>query len=402
MKNHEFEVKYELRYNPKSPNNHRENNLSTFFDRNIIKIQDETVHRDWEGDDGIGIYKLQVDPKLLHGDFSDEVRQMLKRLKTQSDPSDTLGKDRPAPLQAIPPFYVKITPLNDEKYRSGEVAQKLAEFEAEYAKMMKGKRNKSLIKQYAEEDTRKWCQEKGIDYIIKYTYFNTAFSPRFANVLHQLFISTMAYSRAGISWPDETDREGLTLHFDAKNMTATLTGVSVYDPDDPYCRYIRTSTRVLHKRTESQDDSGESVYNYYDEWHIGEWMPYDESKFLEKIGYAPEDRDGIYMLFDSEKKLFYIGESNHVFTRMKQHRDSKEGIRNFDYYRYSLIDPFYENDIFLIENAAIHDCAMLLKMPNNNKYNGLALADVLPMELPIQQITMDNRASKQTKRAKRK
>ena len=78
------------------------------------------------------------------------------------------------------------------------------------------------------------------------------------------------------------------------------------------------------------------------------------------------------------------------------------GFEEIYYYRYNLIDPFFEDDIFLIENAAIHDCAMIFNMVANKDYGEKSLLVHLQEGKDIKDIRMVNSVKKQTKRPNNK
>lgn len=132
-------------------------------------------------------------------------------------------------------------------------------------------------------------------------------------------------------------------------------------------RQFLTSDEMEMKR-------GDKPINFYDNKSISGWIRFDENDMKDRLNDSQQNTYGIYMLFDSQKKHLYIGKAQKIYTRMLQHREKLDDpIPQFDYYRYSLIDKSYCKETFLIENAGIHDLAMLFSMPNGNTYKTKAL-----------------------------
>mgnify|MGYP000850523825 FL=1 len=234
----------------------------------------------------------------------------------------------------------------------------------------------------------------------QYNYYITIFSKGLSGLLQQLFVSTLAYEQGGVQWPDNIDREGFIIEFNSVEKTAILKNITIYNPDNPYNKYIRKSMRIVRKQDVIEDENKDAI-DFYLEDKITPWCEYDKEEFKSKLK-SDDNTTGVYMLYDSKKGFFYVGKSENVFTRMQQHKDSQELIKDFDFYRYSLIDPYYYDDIHMIENAAIHDCAMILNMFANKDYCEKSLAVKLPDGRNIKDIYIVNSVKKQTKLPNRK
>ena len=93
-----------------------------------------------------------------------------------------------------------------------------------------------------------------------------------------------------------------------------------------------------------------------------------EKKYLEKESEIAS-RAGVYMLYDKNENIFYVGKAIQLKERIIQHaKNTDDPIKNFTHYRYSAISPEYFEFLYLIENSAIHDIAWLLDMPKATKY----------------------------------
>lgn len=375
-----FDVCYELKYDPKSKKK-EENNIANFYSHHRMKIYNASVYADWEGTEGRRTYKFNIDDKLVEKYESDEeIYRYLKRLKDNKNI-----------------YSIQIQPNDSYRFRNDEMGQYYAEKFKEYKK--NGLSN--LSASCAKNDTEKEYlspegKSKHGNIIPIYTYYITIFSKGLSGLLQQLFISTLAYENANLAWPDGVERESFKFSFDPITNTATLVDLNIYNPENPYNKYIRKSMRIVRKQTVKETDEKDAI-DYYLEDKITPWYKYDEKVFKDGMK-SDENAEGIYMLYDSKNNYFYVGKAEKVFKRMQEHRDSEEWIKDFDYYRYSLIDPYYLDDIFLVENAAIHDCAMILNMFSNKDYNEKSLSAILPVNVTIQDIYMVNSVKKQTKR----
>lgn len=208
------------------------------------------------------------------------------------------------------------------------------------------------------------------------------------------------FEQVGIEWPAQIKQEGFSIEYDTNTKIETLQKIEIYNPDNPYNSYIRKSMRVVRKQFNASEEEKEAI-DYYLENKIEPWHRYDEDEFKDRLK-SEDNVAGIYMLYDSKDGYFYVGKAEQVYKRMQEHRDSQELINKFDYYRYSLIDPYYYDDIFMIENAAIHDCAMILNMGINKDYREKSLSGILSEGKNIKDITIVNSVKKQTKRPSKK
>lgn len=388
-----FVVDFHLKYS----------NLSTFYKYRIMKIPKTNdakmpIYEDWCGNDGLGDYKLLVDNSLLarcQKEYSPQICQLLQRLKE----CEGIYSLTIRPNQDMR-FLVE-NPAAGNKCAKTEYERRLLEMERQYPRWPEANRLEDVGQEI--RDRIKTGELKA-----KWKYFNTVFSPGLAGVLAQLFLSTRAYAAANMEWPmkdpnGKVQTESCQFTFDWVNKTATLTGLVVYEPKDPYYIFARENMRPRNPFRNSGGDEG--VLNYYLEEEVTGWEAYDPATFQGNIGSA-KDVTGVYMLYNSVKGTFYVGKADHVYKRMQEHRDNaRDTIRDFDYFRYSLIDPYYEEDIFLLENAAIHDCAMLFTMPHGKAYKEKALATLLRQKKTapqLDQVCMVNKVERQTRKRNKK
>ena len=186
----------------------------------------------------------------------------------------------------------------------------------------------------------------------------------------RLFICTIVYNDTNKEMP-EHQHETLDFIFDTAQHTVTLTSVHVFEPDDPFYSYVRNAVRTLSvdavMQPEQQYDKVKDFY-YWDGisgWKKREELIDDQLKPTEASA-ALDSKTGIYMLYNATKNEFYVGKARDLRARIIQHAQNIGGndpIPDFTHYRYSLINMEYYEFLYLIENAAIHDCAMILNMP---------------------------------------
>lgn len=374
-------IKYELKYNPKSKKK-SDNNVENFYSHYRMKIYDEKAVKSlseekWAENEDKKTYKFDVDENLLKK--YENQPEIYRYLKKMSDNKSI--------------YSVVIQPNRSFRFRN-DAAGRLYKTKLEEYKKTCDNQLSALL---ANDDAKKYAQEN--DIVPSYTYYITIFSKGLSGLLQQLFISTLAYEECGMDWPDGQEKEHFVIEFDTQNKTAKLVSICIYNPDDPYNKYIRKSLRIVRKFNETKA-SKDDLINYYIDDKITAWCRFDEEEF-ESYLKSDDNRAGIYMLYDSQNGYFYVGKAEYVFKRMKEHKKSEELIKDFDYYRYSLIDPYYYDDIFFIENAAIHDCAMILNMIANKDYEDKSLSVSLPDGKDIKEIHMVNSVKKQTKRPKK-
>ena len=113
-----------------------------------------------------------------------------------------------------------------------------------------------------------------------------------------------------------------------------------------------------------------------------------------------EGKAGIYMLYDINSNKFYVGKAKNLRERIIQHAKNIVGndpIPDFTHYRYSLINMEYYELLYLIENAAIHDCAMILNMPKASKFNKPLIHVAKKASLSLENCEMVNTHERQRK-----
>lgn len=383
----QFNVKYEFRFNPESKKK-TDNNIENFYSHHRMKIYEEgVVQEKWEINEAVKKYSFDISEELLKKyESKEDIFRYLNRLKEN---------------KSI--YSVTIQPNRSLRFRNDEIGIFFRGKKEEYKKNYNC--NDSLAESFAKTDVEEeYLSDKGIakhgNIMPQYNYYITIFSKGLSGLLQQLFISTLVFAECGEKWPEGIDKESFVFQFDTELKKATLVEINIYNPDNPFNKYMRKSMRVVRRYT-SQETKSSDVIDYYIDNKITSWYRYNKKEFEEQI--KREDNTlGVYMLYDSEKGYFYVGKADQVYSRMQQHRDSDELIKEFDYYRYSLVDPIYYEDIFLIENAAIHDCAMLFKMEKNSDYREKALSIILPDGKDIKDVTMVNSVKKQSKRPNKK
>lgn len=90
--------------------------------------------------------------------------------------------------------------------------------------------------------------------------------------------------------------------------------------------------------------------------HKQDWKPRDE--YLSELG----AENVIYMLADTDRELIYVGEANKLIPRFKMgHTD----IKNWDYYKYSVLPAALAPLRLEIERMLIRDMAALLENKQN-------------------------------------
>lgn len=378
----QFKVKYEFRFNPESRKK-TDNNIENFYSHHRMKIYDNTVEEEWTESEDAKKYSFDISKELLKEYKSQiDIFRYLKRLEEN---------------KSI--YSVTIQPNRSLRFRNDEIGVFFREKKAEYKKNYNYE--DSLAERFAKTDVEEeYLSDVGIAKYGKinpqYNYYITIFSRGLSGLLQQLFISTLVFAECGEKWPKGIDRESFVFQFDTELKQATLVEINIYNLDNPFNKYMRKSMRIVRRYT-SQETKSNDVIDYYIDNKITQWDKYDKKEFEEQM--KREDNTlGVYMLYDSVKGYFYVGKAEQVYSRMQQHRDSNELIKEFDYYRYSLVDPIYYEDIFLIENAAIHDCAMIFNMIGNKDYGEKALSLMLPDGKDIKDVIMVNSVKKQSKR----
>lgn len=180
----------------------------------------------------------------------------------------------------------------------------------------------------------------------------------------QLFVSTFVHQVQGKELPGEH----FTLRIDTANKTATLVSLAVHMPEDPFLIYARRAARyasfdrIFQAEQTEQANTGK-INNFYEE--SSGWKPAGELDSMEEV------KNVIYMLYDENSNRFYVGRADNLVWRLRQHQkglSENEPIPDFTHFRYSTISPEYSDYSYLLENAAIHDCAWILNMPGTQRY----------------------------------
>ena len=207
----------------------------------------------------------------------------------------------------------------------------------------------------------------------KTPYIRCVFDKALLEFIKRIFISTIVYAAKDIPLP-ENEHETLEFLFDTEKKTVTITNIHVYEPDDPYYEYAKNAVYTLSVEAIGLGDysmpDDDKIKDFYNWEKISGWKKRDEI-FNENKNSALAGKAGIYMLYDSNSNEFYVGKGKNLLNRIQQHAKNANGndpIPNFTHFRYSIINMEYYEFLYLIENSASHDCAMILKMPNAQKF----------------------------------
>lgn len=240
-------------------------------------------------------------------------------------------------------------------------------------------------------------KEQGIS--LELYYLQLSFDNYTINAFRHIFLNTYISVMTGTPI-DKKTAESFVIDVDTKNNTITLKDINLTEPSsEMISRFYRSRySGGVNLMANSTPDS-KSVTNYYDKDGVSGWIKYDNNN---KIPGVP----GIYMLFDSMKNDLYVGKANNLKDRIPQHSKTPgDPIQKFDYYRYSIVtDEEKFKELYIIENAAIHDLAMIFNMDTPN-YKGMALNQTLGGQfagLKLGDITLVNTAETQTKKNKSK
>ena len=244
----------------------------------------------------------------------------------------------------------------------------------------------------ANKDTYDSLAKKGKHIYI--SYLSLVFPPYIVNAFEHIMLYTYACHLTGKKIEEP---ESITFDIDTEKMTVTLTDLHLLEPDAKTLSALfrqRYSGGVNLISSSKADDT-----NFYDRISgVSGWKKYDKKTFKTYVPNVP----GVYMLFDSVNKLLYAGKANDLQTRILQHKSNQNGkdpIPHFDYYRFSLLNDNWYKQLFLVENSAIHDLAMLFNMKNGTTYNGKALNNLFT-DIKLGDITLVNTSETQTKENK--
>lgn len=184
------------------------------------------------------------------------------------------------------------------------------------------------------------------------------------SLFKKLFLSTLVYDNESLKCPKE---EFIEISFDVDKKIATIFNLELYIPENnPYYNYAQKA--AVHTSVESIglcNYINKEVKDFYKTSNIGEWKRAELLKKEKSI----TDASGIYMLYDDKTNQLYIGKAIRIKERIIQHQKSDvDCMRNFTHYRYSVVADEYFEFLYLIENAAIHDIAQILEMPQAKTY----------------------------------
>lgn len=218
----------------------------------------------------------------------------------------------------------------------------------------------------------------------------------FLQQIKKLFVSTLAYMHAEKNIPE---MESLEFTFDYSCKEAkivTLSSLNLYTPlDNPFFEYARKCASFLPFKYISSDkrktQDGSERNDFYKPELLSPWKTADN---IDKDKSYLLDIPGIYMLYNSNNNNFYIGKSKKIWQRINEHyKDKNDPSYGFTHYRYSIIQSEYFDVLDLIENAAIHDVAWILNMPESKRYK-----KALSTFADINNCIMTNKIERQTKK----
>lgn len=217
--------------------------------------------------------------------------------------------------------------------------------------------------------------------------------------LKKLFVSTLVYDAEGM---ELKEKEFMKFEFDTEQKTVVMVDLHLYIPhENPYYKYAKNAVSSLSIEAIGLENyaigGDKAVKDFYDTRAVSGWK---EAKKLEKET-AIEDKAGVYMLYDANHNLFYVGKAIRLKERMLQHRKNpnrNDPIPDFTHYRYSVINGEYYEFLYLIENAAIHDGAWLLNMPNAKNYTAPLAKEVSKKGKHMEDIYMVNTQEHQTRK----
>ena len=210
-------------------------------------------------------------------------------------------------------------------------------------------------------------KNSGDRYYGKKQYIKCRISKYVLKQMKKIFISTLVYDSEGIEIPAE---EKIIFEFDDDNKIVWVVDLNIYEPtDNPFFKYARNAVDSLSVEAiglnQYSFEVEKSIKDFYDRNQMTQWK---EKKYLEKESEIAS-RAGVYMLYDKNENIFYVGTAIQLKERIIQHaKNTDDPIKNFTHYRYSAISPEYFEFLYLIENSAIHDIAWLLDMPKATKY----------------------------------
>jgi hypothetical protein len=226
----------------------------------------------------------------------------------------------------------------------------------------------SALKDLSKSESKlEISNNKSERYAGKKQYIRCRISKYLSEILKKIFVSTLVYEKEKIEIPES---EKIIFEFDTRKKMVEIVDIKVYEPiDNPYYKYARNAVGSLSVEAiginQYSVESEKGIKDFYDRTRMSAWK---ERKNLEKESEIAS-KAGVYMLYDEKNNSFYVGKAIQLKERMIQHtKKPDDPIPNFTHYRYSVISPEYREFLYLIENAAIHDCAWLFDMPAAQKY----------------------------------
>lgn len=200
--------------------------------------------------------------------------------------------------------------------------------------------------------------------VIKYNNYIAVLDRYIWRKLQVLFLSTFVLEKG--------TNEGFRVSFDSVNKTAQIIDISVDEPsDNEFYTAMREGARLTSLSKYTHNNSENDRQNFYKDGDgCSEWKPVKELDELQAKNVTVNNV--IYMLYDDNNKYFYVGKADELTERLQEHRkDENDIMRNFTHFRYSEVSDVHVNDIYLIENAAIHDLAVIFNMPKGVNYKSI-------------------------------
>ena len=178
----------------------------------------------------------------------------------------------------------------------------------------------------------------------------------------------MSYMRAlelGLSGQGSADIEKsipfwefLDIEYDNNSRQFRFTSHYTQEPSFPSLfRRLITSTPIKKIDDEIHGKQKLRIYKQ-------DWMPRSE------LEYQVGAMNVIYMLSDTEKKHFYVGEAKDLVKRLSSGHPI---IKGWDYFRYDTLPDELESSRVVLERMVIRDLACIMK--NNRNIPTLTLSD---------------------------
>lgn len=211
------------------------------------------------------------------------------------------------------------------------------------------------------------------------------------SLMKKLFISTIVYLSEEAKCPET---ESITFTFDLDAEEVVISSLTLYMPENnPYYKYAQKAAVNLSVESIGLLNyaGNKKIKNFYNESVVGKWKKASELEKEKDV----KDVPGIYMLYNADTNELYVGKAVRIKGRIEQHqKDVNDYMKDFTHYRYSAICEEYFEFLYLIENAAIHDIAQILEMPNAKIYKS-PLIKIAP---DISRCKITNRVEYQTKK----